>query len=263
MALLQLNFASRVLARQADVTVLLPERDEQFSSHRDKLEACRVLYLLHGLGGDRTSWTRNTRIENLVRDTNVAVIMPQVEHGFYTDMASGQPYFTFVAEELPRYLASILPLSSRREDTFVCGASMGGYGAFKLALTHPGRFSRAAALSGALDIQRFVSTFTLDGFDARLAFGERLAVAGTTDDLFYLLERDIAEGCELPALYSFCGTEDILLEESRTFAAHVRALRESGASLDFTAVEGPGEHLWTTWDANLTPALAWLLSISR
>lgn len=45
-------------------------------------------------------------------------------------------------------------------------------------------------------------------------------------------------------------------------AARVRALRESGASLDFTAVEGPGEHLWTTWDANLAPALAWLLSIS-
>ena len=159
--------------------MLLPERDEQFSPHRDKLKAYRVLYLLHGLGGDRTSWIRNTRIETHVRDTNVAVVMPQVEHGFYTDMASGQSYFTFVAEELPRYLSSILPLSSRREDTFVCGASMGGYGAFKLALTHPGRFSRAAALSGALDIQRFVSTFTLDGFDACLAFGERLAALVT------------------------------------------------------------------------------------
>lgn len=85
-------------------------------------------------------------------------------------------------------------------------------------------------------------------------------VSGTENDLFYLLDRDIAGGRELPALYSFCGTDDILLEESRAFAARARAARDGGAALDFTAVEGPGEHLWTTWDANLAPALTWLLA---
>lgn len=256
MALLTINVASRVLARQADVVVLLPERDEQFCPRGGASEAMRpyrVLYLLHGLGGDRTSWLRNTTIEDLARTTDVAVVMPQVEHGFYTDMAHGQPYFSFVADELPRYLASILPLSTRREDTMVCGASMGGYGAFKLALTYPERFCRAAALSGALDIQRFVTTFTQEGFYPRLAFGDDLGVAGTANDLFYLLDRDLAAGYTLPELYSFCGTEDILLEESRCFAQYAQS-----RAIGYEYVEGPGEHRWTTWAQAILPAFTWL-----
>lgn len=247
MALLQLNFASRVLAQPADVIVLLPDRPDSAMPYR-------TLYLLHGLGDDRWGWLRYTEIENLVRDTNIAVVMPSAGHSFYTDMAHGHPYFTYIAQELPRYLKSLLPLSSRREDTFVMGNSMGGYGAFKLALTYPERYGRAAALSGALDIQRFVGTFSLPGFDPRLAFGDDLAVSGTQNDLFYLLDRALSSRTPLPDLYSFCGGSDILLEESRTFAAYAQ-----NRTVPLTYVEGEGEHLWTTWARELNSALAWLL----
>ena len=44
------------------------------------------------------------------------------------------------------------PVSRMRRDTFVAGLSMGGYGAFKLAMRHPERYAAAASLSGALDM---------------------------------------------------------------------------------------------------------------
>lgn len=258
MALAQIRYSSRTLACLTSVNVLLPERDHQFgqpAGSRDDVPRYRVLYLLHGLGDNQWGWQRNTALESVFRDTDVAVVMPSVGHSFYANERYGQRYFDFVAHELPTYLGSLLPLSSRREDTFVCGNSMGGYGAFKLALTFPERFSRAAALSGALDLQRFLDTFRQDGFDPRAAFGESLRVEGTPDDLLWLLAQRVEEGCELPELLSVCGTDDMLLEESRRFASVAKSL---GAPLDYREV--PGEHLWTSWQRQLPDALSWLLA---
>jgi len=232
--------------------VLLPERPEQFQQGA-LLKPYRVLYLLHGLGDDSLGWIRCTTIDSLIRGTDIAVVLPQVGHGFYTDMARGERWFSYVAEELPAYLSSILPLSQKRADTYICGNSMGGYGAMKIALTYPERFSRAAALSGALDVQRFVETFQLDGFDPRPAFGESLTIAGTKNDLFALLDEDAAQKRDLPALGCICGTEDILLEESRTFVAHARSL---GIKISYD--ECQGEHLWTSWQEQLPHVFSWL-----
>ena len=68
-------------------------------------------------------------------------------------MEYGKKYWTFVSDELPQIARSFFHLSDKREDNFVAGLSMGGYGAFKLALNHPDRFAAAASLSGALDIR--------------------------------------------------------------------------------------------------------------
>lgn len=252
MALLTLRYSSPILASQAEVNVLLPERPEQFQQ-ASSLKPYRVLYLLHGLGDDSWGWIRHTAIDSLIRNTDIAVVLPQVGHGFYTDMARGERWFSYVAEELPLYLASVLPLSQERADTYVCGNSMGGYGAMKLALTHPERFSRAAALSGALDIQRFVETFHLNGFDPRPAFDDDLRISGTANDLLTLLDKNAAQKQVLPALNCICGTEDILLEESRAFVAHARSL---GISISYE--ECPGEHLWTSWQEQLPRVFQWL-----
>lgn len=57
-----------------------------------------------------------------------------VNRSFYTDMDAGYKYWTFISEELPALARSFFPLSEEREDTFIAGLSMGGYGAFKLGL---------------------------------------------------------------------------------------------------------------------------------
>ncbi len=78
--------------------------------------------------------------------------MPRVERSFYADEVHGHRYWTFLSEELPSLVDQFFRVSTRREDTFVAGLSMGGYGAFRWALRQPERFAAAASLSGVLDL---------------------------------------------------------------------------------------------------------------
>jgi putative tributyrin esterase len=72
-------------------------------------------------------------------------------------------------------------------------------------------------------------------------FGGR-PVAGTPDDLFWLLDRRAADPSAAPALQVFCGTEDSHLAENERFLAAAR-----GAGLAVTARLGPGGHDWRYW----------------
>ncbi len=69
-------------------------------------------------------------------------------------MATGQRHWTYISEEVPAIARHFFPLSGDRNKNYVAGLSMGGYGAFKLALTYPERYAAAASLSGALDVVR-------------------------------------------------------------------------------------------------------------
>ena len=52
-------------------------------------------------------------------------------------MVEGGDYWTFLTEEFPRKMHNLFRLSNKKEETFVAGYSMGGYGAFKFALQFP------------------------------------------------------------------------------------------------------------------------------
>ena len=165
----------------------------------------------------------------------------------------GEKYWTFVAEELPELVARTFRVSTAREDTFVAGLSMGGFGAFKLALNHPERFAAAASLSGALD----PSSLSLDLNTGHLA--ERIwagrDIAGTEDDLLGLLGG--AEPSALPALFLDCGTEDFLLEQNQRF---LDAAGRRGVELSSRL--RPGDHTWEFWDQGIQDVLDWLPSRS-
>jgi enterochelin esterase-like enzyme len=141
----EVKFHSEVLDLRNTMHVLLPQRTmaERQSKRAPKY---RVLYLLHGHSDDHTAWQRWTSIERYVEGLNLAVVMPAGYLSFYTDMAYGPRYGQFISEEVPAVVHDLFPLSSEREDTFVAGLSMGGYGAFKLALTYPERFAAAAKM---------------------------------------------------------------------------------------------------------------------
>lgn len=208
-----------------------------------------VLYLLHGLSDDCTIWERRTSIERYATEKGIAVVMPEVRRSFYTDEAVGEKYWTFIAEELPQLIARTFRISTAREDTFVAGLSMGGFGAFKLALNHPERFAAAASLSGALDPSSLSLELNTGHLAERVWAGRDLT--GTQDDLFGLLAA--AEPARLPALFLDCGTEDELLDHNRRFMA---AAEEHG--VDLAARLRPGAHTWDFWDRGIQDVLDWL-----
>jgi S-formylglutathione hydrolase FrmB len=153
-------------------------------------------------------------------------------------------------------------LSTKREDNFVAGLSMGGYGAFKLALTHPERYAAAASLSGAVDIREVVRAHGRTGDNAFLAemhnvFGDQSKVPNSKHDLFTLTKKASKNSIK-PRLYQCCGTEDFLIADNIRFRDSVRKL-----PLDLTYEEGPGEHNWAYWDQMIQNVLAWMLPAGK
>src|SRR5690625_2816006 len=103
MALIRCDFFSEVLKLSTSMTVILPENNKSQIGMENKAfnNKHQTLFLLHGLSDDHTIWTRRTSIERYVASLGLAVVMPQVDHSFYTDMEYGKQYWTFLTEELP------------------------------------------------------------------------------------------------------------------------------------------------------------------
>lgn len=254
MAVMRIDLFSDVLGMSTSVTVILPQETQRqigMAGSAAGADGLPVLYLLHGLSDDDTIWTRRTSIERYVADRGLAVVMPQGARSFYADEEFGFAYWTYLTEELPALMHTFFHLSDRREDTFVAGLSMGGYGAMKWALRQPERFAAAASLSGALAA---ATTAHLPDHDLRAdmvrVFGGA-DITGTHHDVLHLI--DAADVDALPALYVCCGTEDYLLQGSTDFIARAEA-----RGVDVTVDLGPGEHEWGYWDARIQDILDWL-----
>ncbi|HJS17173.1 MAG TPA: alpha/beta hydrolase family protein [Anaerolineales bacterium] len=256
MILNEVKFYAESLNLRSSMYVLAPQRlmAERQSKRQPKH---RVLYLLHGHSDDHSAWQRWTSIERYVEGLNLAVVMPAVHLSFYTDMVYGGRYWQFISEEVPAVVHDMFPLSTKREDTYVAGLSMGGYGAFKLALTYPDRYAAAASLSGAVDIREVVrghhhpeDKAWLNGM--RNVFGDLSKVPGSKHDLITLAKK-AAKAPVRPRLYQYCGTEDFLYADNVRFREALRKL-----PFDLKYEEGPGDHNWAYWDKMIQNVLAWM-----
>ncbi|MBU0714479.1 MAG: esterase family protein [Verrucomicrobia bacterium] len=245
---LGLSMAMNVIVPQAtcsgQIGIASPERKKRYPA----------LYLLHGLSDDHSIWCRRTSIERYAATCNLVIVMPEVHRSWYADMAGGGKYWTFISEELPALAEQFFPISPRRDDRFVAGLSMGGYGAFKLALWRPDKFSAAASLSGALDISSCVLDQAAQG-NAELSriFGQPDTISGSDSDLFALVHKAKAGDHPLPKLFQWCGTEDALYKANCAFRDHIRPL-----GFDYQYHESSGTHDWSCWDREIQRVLKWL-----
>ncbi len=240
MAYLRCDFHSNRLGMQTSFIALLPETGVPAEAP--------VVYLLHGLTDNCTGWTRYTSVERYARERGAAVIMPEVQRSFYTDMAQGPQYLRFVREELPRFCQRTFGLSAAREKNYVMGLSMGGYGALKCVLTAPQQYAGCAAFSSVTDVAaRNRQAHLLSDGEFAATFG-RPGRLSERDDLFILAED--ADVAALPPIYMTCGEQDQLFMDNRRFAA---ALSARGAEITFE--HWPGEHSWALWDRSIEQAM--------
>lgn len=259
MALIHCDFFSETLGLSMSMNVILPQR----TTRQIGMEGAAppgpapMLLLLHGLSDDHTIWVRRTSIERYVAPLGLAVVMPAVHRSYYTDMAHGGAYWTYISEEVPRLAREFFGLSDRREDTFAAGLSMGGYGAFKLALNCPSQFAAAASLSGALgtDLAKRLTGEHDENRRRELfdTFGEPARFTGSVNDLPAVARRLAETGQQRPVLYQCCGTEDFLYDDNVAFRDLLRSL-----GYEVTYEEEPGSHEWAYWDAKIQRVLDWL-----
>lgn len=258
MALIDCKFFSETLGMCSSVRVILPETTERRGgdagvSHlgQPSFGGHPTLFLLHGLSDDESIWTRATSLERYVAPLGIAVVMPNVHRSFYSNMRHGYRYWDFVSRELLDKVREFFPLSRAREDNFVAGLSMGGYGAFKLALSLPQTFAAAASLSGVADVAAFREE---RASDYELVFGKSGAERGSEHDLFQLATSLAASAEPRPRLFQCCGTEDFLLAQNRALRDHLQ-----GLGFDYHYEEGPGLHDWAYWDKMIAQTLSWLM----
>lgn len=258
MAFITCRFFSDVLEMGMTLNVIVPDVNRVPVEMQAQVAQgdLPVLFLLHGLSDDESAWTRNSSIERYANEVGMAVVMPNVHRSFYTDMPTGQNYFTYVAEEVPAVARRLFPITGDPRRTYVGGLSMGGYGAFKVALCYPEQFGAAVSLSGLLDVTQTFPEDLDDMFQTVFdqAFGKGVR-GGSKHDLFQLLEEAVRAGKPLPRLLQACGTEDFLYPGNVRFRTLAEQLQVPG----YAYVEGPGKHDWDYWDAEIRPALRWLL----
>ena len=242
------HFRAESLGFDTDVNLLIPEGIDG---------DVPVLYLLHGMHGDYTSWQNGSAIGKYARMRKIAVVMPSAENSFYCNMKYGERYYDYITKELPAFLAKMFPcLTTRREKTFIAGLSMGGYGAVKLALRNPDRYAACASLSGCLDLASRIHGDGVKWESVALAnWGDdyRETFPGSDDDLIALLDRFPADAVK-PRIFYACGTEDYLYGENQSFRRHIA---DKGFETHYD--EGPGVHDWIFWDHWILPAIDWML----
>ena len=245
MAFVTVKFYSETLGTQAEINVIIPQGSKESGNEENQKYKC--LYLLHGYGDDHTTWSRNTSIERYAEKHGICVVLPHAEKSFYANMKYGPDYYNYIANEVPSVIRRLFNVSSKREDNFIAGFSMGGYGALKIALRECDKFAAGAGLSPCADMNNL-------SFKDELVpiFGEEITIPNE-DDLLYLADQKANEE-NRPRLFVAIGTNDFLYENNIVFR---QKLKNNG--YDFTYQEAEGQdHNWQFCDEYIQHILDWM-----
>lgn len=264
MAVLQVDYYSQALEKSTcfhmvlpnDLTPLMLEGNENYN------RPMKTLFLLHGYSGASKDWLMGSSVHELAAKYNFAVVMPSGDNSFYLDgKGTGRAYCRFVGEEIVEYVRKTFNLAIDKEDTFIGGLSMGGFGAVHTGLYYPDTFGKIVALSSAF-ITNTIKNQT-EGYKDDIAdydyytyiFGDLSKLEESVNNPEYLVKKLKKEGKTLPDLYMACGTEDFLIEENRAF---YKFLKDEMVDVEY--IESTGEHTWDFWNYYLEPSIKWLLS---
>ncbi len=263
MAVIQMEYFSRALQRTVIFHMVLPndvmDYYKQDNPHYER--PMKTLMLLHGYFGSSTEWLYKSDIVELASRYNMLVILPSGENSFYTEgPASGRQYQTFIGRELLDYVRQTFHVSHLKEDTFIGGFSMGGFGALLTGLTYPKTYQKVFLFSAAL-ITDEVETFkdgdhqmaNLDYY--RLVFGDLNQVKESQHHPLSLLKALQETKSDIPSLFVACGTEDWLIERSRQFIASLNS-----HAISVTYHEEDGGHDFSFWNKMIEPAIQWCLN---
>ncbi len=282
-----LDLRSPAMQQDVHVNVMLPTGFDPSGATRYP-----VLYLLHGALGGYMDWYRDGKVEQLIGDRQVIVVMPDDGYdGSYSDWyglidgATGPvpAWETFHLRELIPFIDGRYPTMPTRADRFIAGLSSGGGGTMKYAAANPGLFGAAGAFSGAVDTDlQWPSYPTLsealwlatdapgDGPDGHCTWGDPFTqrVVWEDNDSTYLAPNlsgtalFLASGNGLPGPFDTPGAAVVAdgLVEGEVWQMNeqfVKALDQAGIPhTDY--FYGAGTHAWPYWQRDLQHFLAWL-----
>ena len=260
MATLQMNFLSMKLGMQTNVTIFLPgdelRPDVAASSYAERYprgERFRTLWLLGTEVGDDGEWLRESGVLRLAERYRLAVVFPCGFEKLYSDDPRGQKFTEYITQELWAVCTGMFPLSTRREDNLIGGASLGAYGALKCALRAPEQYGGVIALGGAYEPE--IANTYFPALNAQLARCGMTPHCALDDALPDGAELTAAPGALKPSVWLGWAAASPLADFARRAEANLRA---DGFPV-VAATEFPVADDWDFRDGALRLALAALL----
>lgn len=263
MAILQMDVYSKLLEKSTCIHMVLPNDipPMMLKDNENYNRKMKTLFLLHGYSGSSKDWLLGSSVQELAGKYNIAIIMPSGDNSFYLNAkGTGRAYCSYVGKELVKYIRNTFNIAMDKEDTFIGGLSMGGFGAMHTGLYYPETFGKIVALSSAFIIHNIKNK--PEGFKDAIAdydyytsvFGDLKQLENSVNNPEYLIKKLKKEGKAIPKLYLACGTEDFLIEENRLF---YQFLKDESIEADY--IESQGAHTWDFWNRYLEPSIQWLL----
>ncbi|MDF2722076.1 MAG: putative esterase [Paenibacillus sp.] len=247
-------FSGALFARKSCFVYLPP-------SYESSEQPYPVVYLLHGMYGSESHWlvkgNAEQTLDRMIADSQLReciVVMPndgEYGHGtFYIDWYDGTGnYEQYIMEDLIPFIDANYRTVAARTHRVVGGLSMGGFGAFSLALRHPETFGAAASLSGALGSISKLPYHDYSRSDWARMIGPQQGEYAKRHDLSLLSEKRQAEP-DRPALYFDCGKDDPLFQLNMLFRHQLQTI---GYPHEYAEFEGA--HTWEYWTEHLPDAL--------
>ena len=241
MAIIQASFLSDCLQRRVHFNAILPV-DPMFPEFaRYPLKSA---YFLHGYSGSCDDWFTRHSLGKISEMNNLAIFLPNSENHFYVDdMQRSDMYGEFIGREFIDFTRKIFPVSDAREDTIIGGISMGGYGSLRNGLKYSDTFGHIVAISPAIilneitgpDFRPTIHGETIGYYES--VFGSISEVLESDMNIFKLAKDLKSEGSAFPDIYIACGSNDVLVYETRRFHNHLSELK-----IPHVYDEGPGTH---------------------
>lgn len=254
------SFYSEALDRKVPFTAIIPTANEVgIRNKKDKKvyhQLKRTIYLLHGWDGSNDDWVLNTRINELAREHNVAFILPSGENSFYLDHPNGNEYGRFIGEELVEVTRELFNLSTIREDTWIAGLSMGGFGSLRNGFKYSDTFSKVAAFSsriltkGEAKNRKKLEDNRINKRIQAIIESDTLADLKEEEDPYELVKNKIRP----QDIFIACGLDDYIYDENKAF--HKFLVEEN---IPHEYQEKPGGHDWDFWNEAIEEAVKWMV----
>lgn len=252
MRIFDVQYQSAALGGDGEFCVLLPDH------WQENADTLKVVYLLHGAFSEYKSTIIYSSVPRLCENRNMAIVAPSCHLGVYTDMVYGENSYSMLKEVVDFSVKMFPILPTAPVKRFILGISMGGHGAFKLAMERPGDFNSVAACSSPIDI---VYTMILletgqhpGGPELYHAFEGSDQYRGTQGDVVERARQHKQNGHRLPRLFLCWGDEDHARFEN---ILTVEKFREMNIPL--TIRVGKGGHNFDMWDQLMEEILDWML----
>ena len=213
-----------------------------------------VLYLLHGASDTHTAWRDKGNMQ-IITDEHIEsgktlpmiIVMPDARGEGQDNMGKNMGYFNqpewpyedFFFKEFIPYIEKTYRIKGDKKHRAVAGLSMGGGGSARYAQAHPGMFSSACPLSGALGGMTRNST-TEKRSDSPINF-----INNATPEQIAALKS--------VRWYVDCGDDDFLWQANIEF---FKLMKEKDIPLQYRMRNGG--HNWEYWQTALPSVLTFI-----